>query len=63
MNIDQKTTLMRVTDKLTMLGYAFGQEVADAGADTDPHIAYDLAASLQDIEAELLRVPNIGRKF
>jgi hypothetical protein len=58
MNTAQKALLLSVADKLTMLGYAFGQEIHDNADSLDPSIAYDLAWSLCELEAELLTVSN-----
>jgi hypothetical protein len=58
MNIVQRQTLLHVADKLTMLGYAFGQEIADSAEQIDSGIAYDLASALRDLEAELLTLPH-----
>lgn len=58
MNNEQKRMLLAVSDKLTMIGYAFGQEIMDSAETIDSAIAYDLAATLQDIEAEVLTIPH-----
>jgi hypothetical protein len=58
MNVVQKAGLIKVADKLTMLGYAFGQEIMDSTNDLDAGIAYDLASVLRDLEAELLTLPH-----
>lgn len=55
MNSVQKTLILSIADKLTMMGYALGQEIDESA---DVRIVYDIAATLQDIEAELLTIPH-----
>lgn len=56
MTSTQRDKLLSVTDKLRLMSYAVSQEMDE---DQSVQIAYDLAAQLQDIEAELLTIPHI----
>lgn len=58
MNIVQRNSLSKIADKLTMLGYAYGQEITDSAEEVDAGIVYDLAWALREIEAELLTLPH-----
>ena len=58
MNENQKNALLDVASKLTMMGYALGQEINDSWESTDVKMSYDIAAELMELEAVLLTVPH-----
>jgi hypothetical protein len=54
MNSTQRKVLMDIANRLSLIAYVIGQE---ANNSTDATVAYDMAMSLEEIEAELLTVP------
>jgi hypothetical protein len=57
----QRDLLISVTDQLRLMSYAIIQDIGFDTENLDVQVVYDLAASLQDLQAVLLTIPHIKR--
>jgi len=59
MNVDQKSRLLEVADKMAMISYSLSVEYGGDVQAADPAVVYDLAFELSKLEALLLTIPHL----